>query len=278
VSLRDHARAGLPLAELRIVDIHGHAGPYAEFPVHGAWSEGLLRTMDAVGIEALLIAPHIGIGPDDAEANRLAAEMAHASGGRLLPYCIINPNRAMRHIRAQLEQHVAGGGAVGIKLHPSLHQAPIAHPRYEPAFEYAARARVPILVHTWEGCPHCSPQALGGIAARFPEVSFVMGHSGGTPGGYAAAAQVGAEVPNVWFDITGSQARPGALERLISQVGAGRVLFGSDMPFLDPRPKLGQVLFAEVSDEAKRAVLGGNARLLLGLPSAPDSGPGGSAR
>ncbi len=277
MTLRERARSGQSLRDLRIVDVHGHAGPYGEFLVHGAWCEDLLRTMDAAGIEVVLVSPHIGLGPDEAEANRLAVEMALQAPGRFLPYCTVNPNRSPRQIRAQLEQYVAGARCVGVKLHPSLHQVPIASSRYEPVFEYAVRADVPVLIHTWDGCSQCSPQAFGEIARRFPELRMLMGHAGGTPAGYSAAAQVALESPNIHLDITGSQSHSGALERLVSTVGASRILYGSDIPFIDPRPKLGQVLFAELSDEVKRAILGGNARALFRLEPLPPNGCGGCA-
>lgn len=276
MTLRERVRLGASLSDLRIVDIHGHAGPYGEFLVHGAWGEDLLRTMDSSGIEVLLVSPHIGLGPDEEEANRQAVELAQSAPGRLLPYCTVNPNRSVRQIRSQLEQYVAGARCVGVKLHPSLHQAPITSARYEPVFEYAARARVPVLIHTWEGCPQCSPQALGELARRVPEVKLLMGHAGGTPAGYGVAAQIALDAPNVFLDITGSQSRAGALERLVSTVGASRVVYGSDTPFLDPRPKIGQVLFAELSDEVKRAILGGNARVLFGLEPVPNGNGNGN--
>ena len=49
-------------------------------------------------------------------------------------------------------------------------------------------------------------------------------------------------------------------------VGADRILFGTDLPFLDPRPQLGRVAFAKISDDEKRLVLGLNAARVLGIP------------
>ena len=47
--------------------------------------------------------------------------------------------------------------------------------------------------------------------------------------------------------------------------GADRVLFGSDTPLMDPRPQLGKIITAQISDEAKRLALGGNAARILGI-------------
>ena len=58
---------------------------------------------------------------------------------------------------------------------------------------------------------------------------------------------------------------PGVIEELVDGVGADRVLFGSDMPLMDPRSQIGKIITARISDEAKQKILGGNAGRLLGI-------------
>ena len=47
--------------------------------------------------------------------------------------------------------------------------------------------------------------------------------------------------------------------------GADRVLYGSDMPLMDARMQVGRIVTADISDHAKRQVLGLNAIRILGL-------------
>ena len=56
---------------------------------------------------------------------------------------------------------------------------------------------------------------------------------------------------------------PGVIEELVREAGAERVLFGSDIPLMDPRSQLGKIITADISDEAKRLILGANAARLL---------------
>jgi predicted TIM-barrel fold metal-dependent hydrolase len=58
---------------------------------------------------------------------------------------------------------------------------------------------------------------------------------------------------------------PGVIEELVEKGGKDRVLFGSDVPLMDPRPHIGKIITARISDEAKRLALGGNAERLLGI-------------
>ncbi len=52
---------------------------------------------------------------------------------------------------------------------------------------------------------------------------------------------------------------------MVHEAGADRVLFGTDLPFLDPRPQLGRVAFAKISDDEKRLILGLNASRIFGI-------------
>ena len=55
------------------------------------------------------------------------------------------------------------------------------------------------------------------------------------------------------------------VEHFVSEVGAERVLFGTDAPWMSIQQQLGRVLFADIPDAAKRQILVGNAQQLLGL-------------
>ena len=77
-----------------------------------------------------------------------------------------------------------------------------------------------------------------------------------------AAAQ---KYPNVYLETCSTYRTPGVIEELVEKGGADRVLYGSDMPLMDPRPQIGKIITARISSEAKRMALGGNAARLLGL-------------
>ena len=53
------------------------------------------------------------------------------------------------------------------------------------------------------------------------------------------------------------------IEEICRRFGAGRLLFGSGLPFTEAGPSIAQITYAEISDEEKRAIAGGNLRGLL---------------
>jgi predicted TIM-barrel fold metal-dependent hydrolase len=67
---------------------------------------------------------------------------------------------------------------------------------------------------------------------------------------------VAAEEPNVYLDITSSVGRFGAFAEVVRTVGAGRLLYGSDMPWMCATHQIGRVLLAPIPDADKRLILG----------------------
>lgn len=53
------------------------------------------------------------------------------------------------------------------------------------------------------------------------------------------------------------------IEEICRRFGAGRLLFGSGLPFTEAGPSIAQITYAEISDEEKALIAGGNLRALL---------------
>lgn len=73
--------------------------------------------------------------------------------------------------------------------------------------------------------------------------------------------------PNLFLELAGSQHHRLILERAVERVGAERIVFGSDLPFLEAAMTLAHVLTARISDHAKERILRTNfLRLVNGTP------------
>jgi predicted TIM-barrel fold metal-dependent hydrolase len=55
----------------------------------------------------------------------------------------------------------------------------------------------------------------------------------------------------------------GNVEWFVKESGSKKVLFGTDMPFFDPRPAFGRLALANISDDEKRDVFGLNMARIL---------------
>ena len=72
--------------------------------------------------------------------------------------------------------------------------------------------------------------------------------------------------PNLSLETSGF-AHFAAVETAVARIGHERVLFGSGGPGRAAQAPLNMVLLADIPDDAKRAILAGNAARLLGTVS-----------
>jgi predicted TIM-barrel fold metal-dependent hydrolase len=267
--LADLARAGRDLraAGIDIIDAHGHLGPYRNFDIPDSGSDGLLRVMDRCGIAITCISAHMALGPDWIAGNRLTAAAAAAHPERLIGQAVASPHEP-ELIPAELARAFDDLGLRALKLHPDLASYPITGEGYKPAWQFAAERRCLVLVHTFHGSRFCDPPAFGDLARRYPQVPILLVHSGAQPAAFPGAMAVARDYPNVYLDLSGSFMTGWWIARLVRELGAERVIFSSDIPFIDLRYGLGRVLFAELTPAEKALVLGGNIRRLLRLATA----------
>ena len=100
------------------------------------------------------------------------------------------------------------------------------------------------------------------LGKRYPGTTFILAHAGGM---WIKAFQAAAPYPNVHFGVSGFDPERGIMETAVEMLGAGRVLFGSDVPGRSYAAQLAKVMCADISEEDRRLVLGENAATLLHL-------------
>ena len=138
-------------------------------------------------------------------------------------------------------QAVREGGAVCLKLHPANGFA-LNDPSVYPLVEAAGELGVPVVFHVGPSpVPSHSgwsdPSLLDAVAADFPDVPMLAGHTGNTLWreviGYAFYK------PNVFCDLSGWQVRfagnperfYGDVREVLETIGPERVLWGTDAPY-----------------------------------------------
>ncbi len=95
---------------------------------------------------------------------------------------------------------------------------------------------------------------------RFPEVQFVLGHAGARD--VADSFSLARRHRNAWLGVHGQGVS--TLHRLIEELGADRLLFGSDWPFYHLAATLAKVLMVtEGRPDQRHAILRGNADRLM---------------
>jgi hypothetical protein len=151
-------------------------------------------------------------------------------GDRVRSYVTVNPNDR-EHALSEIERCFARG-AIGIKLAASRRAD---DPLLDPIATEAARRGAPILQHVWQhrrrdwpGQEASDGVELARLAARHPDVAFILAHIGGG-GDWQHTLPAIKDVPNVYVDLSGSGVDRGMLDRTVATVGASRMLWGSDL-------------------------------------------------
>ena len=209
-----------------------------------------------------------GATPDEAQVRQanddtLAALRRHPECARGL--CYLNPLLPREFLRAEMARCLDCPRIAGVKLWIAV---PCRDRRLDPILEELER-RGKILLHhifdkTVNQCPGESrPGDIAELARRWPRVRMVMAHLGGIR---KRGVEAVADLPNVSVDTSGSQPEDGLVEYAVRRLGAGRVLYGTDLPYRDPAAQIARVTDADISRADQERILGENARELLDWP------------
>jgi predicted TIM-barrel fold metal-dependent hydrolase len=255
-------RAGTPPAR-DVFDAHGHLGSWTAFWLPRPGADSLLSVMDRCGVEGMALSSLLGIGPDPDAGNAEALAAVEASGGRLHCYLVAAPHRPQDG--PSLDSALSRPGVVGLKVHPDTHTCPVDDAAYRWIFELAERTASPVLAHSFAGTPWSDPLRFEAVAKAFPTVRLILAHAGVTPVGFRRAIEVCSRHEQLVVDTCGSYMTGEWIRKLVTELGAERVLYASDAPFIDLRYGLGRVLGAGLAERDLDLVLAGNARRLLGV-------------
>ena len=249
-----------------IVDAHAHTGFPNIFYSPEVEARELLRRMDQFSIRCSV---NLGsarnlLGASIGEMEKARKEYEE-SGGRQF-YCgFFDPRRAKEDL-AVLAAVVGWEGFRGIKIHPSFNKVSADDPRYQAVWEFARDHDLPIVSHTWSASSYnpvqvlSTPDKFEHFAARFPSVRFVLAHSGGRGEGRREAIRMTRQHANVFMDFGGDIYCRRYFEDLQEAGVLGKVMFGTDFPWVDHRSHLSRVYLANIPVEAKQAVLCGTAQ------------------
>ncbi len=172
------------------------------------------------------------------EMNYLSCEIAANSGGRIISFCGVDPRRtgAADLLRKGLDEW----GAKGLKLYPTNGFYPDEEELCYPLYDIVAERGVPVLLHQehsgrGQKSKYGHPMYVDSVAADYPDVPLVLGHSGRWEGWSDEAFAIAVYKTNVYLDLSLWQhwASPDEICKKIlwlrDRVGIDRVMFGSDM-------------------------------------------------
>ena len=258
---------GDELRKLGIWDIHAHVGTPGPTPAKRM--EALIKIADRVGVERLCICMsppwHYEPTPEQfRQSNDDVLAILKEWSSRAFGFVYLNPQH-LRESLDELQRCVADGPMIGIKLWVGMH---CNAPQLDPIVQRASELKALILQHTWikqrgkGNLPgESTPMDLAELSARHPGVPIVCGHTGG--GDWALGIRAIRARPELHADLGGGDPVNGEVEMAVRELGARRVLYGSDVNGRSFGSQIGKVLGADISRAAKKLILRENLRALL---------------
>jgi uncharacterized protein len=180
---------------------------------------------------------------------------------RAFGFAYLNPNYVDESL-AELERCVDKGPLVGIKLWVARRCSDEA---LDPIIQCAGELKAVIYQHTWHKsngnlAGESSPADLATLASRHPTIPMICGHTGGN---WEIGIRAVRHLKNVSIDTGGSDPTAGFVEMAVRELGAERIIYGSDIGGRSFASQLAKVYGADIPEESKRLILGANLKRLM---------------
>lgn len=196
----------------------------------------------------------------------------------LIPLVSFHPDMKEDMIKAL--QTYLNKGAKGIKIHPMAQGYDVRDRRMDKIYEYCNEAGIPIVFH----CGRVSNFRLNEysdfslllpVIEKYENIPFILTHM--VDGNAEDVRYAAKSFKNVFFDtsivVTGHPSlmeynEPSWLDDkmvvdIINEVGAEKVVFGSDYPWGSPGDDIRRIINFDLSDDQKRMIFAGNAKAIF---------------
>ncbi len=253
-----------PRAMARLTD--GNAKPFTDGTVGG-----LLRSMDAAGIDASVICS-IATKPDQFEPI-LKWSRAIASD-RIIPLGSIHPDDPDAVARVG---EVKAAQLRGLKIHPYYQDFVLDDERLFPFYAAVEASGLVLVSHTgfdpaFPRVRRADPARILNLIRHFPRLNFLATHFGGWDDWDEVEARLIGQPVNLEISLSAEFLSPDRLRRMLLAHPQDRLFFGSDSPWGNPAESLGILNALNFSSvDFLKKFLGLNASGLLGHQAIPDA-------
>lgn len=257
------------------IDMHCHVWKMENWEKS---SDHLVECGEALGITELWCSSIVSGGelasPEEVRSHNdtiLAAMKRHPK--RIRGWCFIIPG----HFRESLDEidRCLDAGMMGIKLY---NQYWLSDPAVFPTIERSIDRKVPILEHAGYPVaehkarqPHISHgKHFTEASEKYPEAMLIHAHIAGGGDWEHTVREMRNASPNVFIDVSGSNLDDGAIEFAVEEMGAERVIFGTDGTMAGA---VGRVLDADITEEQKDQIFWSNMERVLAKQGATPTEP-----
>ncbi len=259
-------------AEKGVIDIHAHIGSFAGFDLSIAT---LLANVQRHKIRLALISNIDGAElPETRNLDETAANNITLETIQLYPEVFrgLAWARPTDGAPANLEPFLRDHHFVGIKLHPEMNHFAADDSLVDGYLSLCEKYDVPAVFHCGKSGSNSAPRKIYRAAQRHPTVAVILYHMGfkGPHDDALAVVKESLQNRDARLYLETAQADPPAVLHAVKELGAERVLFGSDATYYgkdhyERYAALSELLRQQLRDEDFAKVMWGNAERLFKL-------------
>jgi len=252
-----------------IVDTHVHLGPLSNLYMPSGSNSNIIKLLKKFGVKKAICATHSSLSTINFGSVELPSILEEYKDF-LYGYFVFNPNFEEISLKT-LENYLNKNLIAGVKIHPSWHFCYPFDKKYAKFWDFITERQIPVLTHSWDpDVPNkaqkfSDPFFFEDIIKKHPSLKLILAHAGGRGEMLFKVISLLENYTNLYVDFAGDIFVPGLIEEYVKRVGSKRLLFGTDMPWVDIRFQLANVMNLDIDENDKRNILGLNAIKLFNL-------------
>jgi len=252
-----------------ILDANAFIGKWPYWPVQASSVHDLIAELGMVKIDAAAICSTRSVFVNWEDGNAEVEKAAKLQGSAVIPFACLGTTELSHAFREPAYDFdgLQRRGFVGVRLYPQHHSY---HPLFsgfvDVILEDAASRGWPVvlplrIIMNW-GMPTVGPEVMHELVTRHPRVKWILAGVN-----YLHELQMATSLMLRYSNVcleTSCVMGYAAIEKTACMCGSGQLLFGSGAPLQLATAGLAKIVQANLSDDAKEAILSGNLKRLLG--------------
>ena len=258
------------IKNFKIIDAHAHLGVSANTLYYNYSNDRVVELQTRFNVKTSICSHVTGICGDlDAQIEEVMK--AQKKFGKSIYWQLVYVAEQSDKSLEIIEKYKSKINFAGIKLYSVGSELGLDDKQYYPLWDYAAANDIVVAPHTWSPYTenpkqfYANPLLLESVLKDFSELKVLLVHSGGKADFYDEVIGFTRKHETVYMDFSGDCFYPPVFKKAINKLGKGRTLFGTDMPMMDIRYHISNVITADISDSDKEDIFYNNAARLFKL-------------
>lgn len=257
------AKEGKPLKNILVIDSHAHMshdGAEGIGFLHQPYGDAasMVERAKLMGIDAMCVSGFLAVWTDYEEGNKIIVDAMKRYPKFYHGYAALQP-QYVKNWKKEFKTWYGKYRMEGLKPYHPRTFLPYNDKAWAPWYEYGNSINAYTLIHP---SPNLVKE-MNDIAPKYPNMSFLLAHSGASFPDARLAIEAAVNNPNVYLEITLTSVTYRVIEFMVKHVGADRVLFGTDQPMRDPIPQFGWMAYSHCTFEEKKKMFGLNMQKII---------------